>query len=226
MRRIIGFHSTKGGVGTTLLAAHACALARSLGIRVVGVSCDPQRNLHRWLDPLGIPCVDGLKGERPPEDAELLVADINTQVTSPPLDPDLWVIPIDCERSLEHAALLSDRLRGRVVWIENHHHADGFGTKYNIPRHLAHVEQILPGVPYSHTIAVAAEDVQIIWSGEHADSGGGRWLHFALTRLLERVGLVPPTKGAIQTSMGYSIAAPWDPAPYLLPAPGYSSRAS
>lgn len=54
---IIAFYNFKGGVGTTTLAAHTCALAHELGLRVAGVSADFKHELPRWLEGLKIPCI-------------------------------------------------------------------------------------------------------------------------------------------------------------------------
>jgi cellulose biosynthesis protein BcsQ len=63
---IIAFHNFKGGVGTTTLAAHTCALARACGLSVVGVSVDTKQELPRWLAGTQIPCVEiDLKHGRP-----------------------------------------------------------------------------------------------------------------------------------------------------------------
>jgi hypothetical protein len=48
---IIAFHNSKGGVGTTMLAAHMCELARELGLRVVAVSAAIGDGLLRWYEP-------------------------------------------------------------------------------------------------------------------------------------------------------------------------------
>lgn len=193
--KTIGFHSTKGGVGSTSLTAHACWLARENGIRVAGVSADFTRELPKWLAPLDIICLDGLSGEQPTEDLELLIVDINTQVQHPPLGLDLLVIPIDCRMSYEHAIRLSDRFPGPILWLANHIHAPGFCVRFEIPPYMKHVEQLLPGVSRSHTIAEAGADRKLVWhTPDGACSPGGILLHRALRSVLERAGFELKTR--------------------------------
>lgn len=185
----IAFHSTKGGVGTTSLAAHLCVCAREGGIRVAGVSFDPTGELPKWLAPLDIPCLDGLRGETPTPDIELLVVDINTQIQDLPLGIDQYVIPIDCRLSYEHALRLSDRLPNAILWLANHVNAPGFCIRFEIPPHLGHVEQLLPGVSHSRAIAEAGADRKIVWHTEDgAHSAGAIFLRDALQSVLERTG--------------------------------------
>lgn len=188
MKRI-AFHSTKGGVGTTSLAAHLCAVARDGGIRVAGLSLDPTGDLAQWLAPLDIPCLDGLRGEMPTADTELLVVDINTQIQDLPPEIDQFIIPIDGRMSYEHALRLSDRLPGAVLWLANHVHTPGFCVRFEIPRHLARVQQLLPGVPRSHAIAEAGAMRRLVWfTEEGARSPGALYLRSTLETVLERAG--------------------------------------
>ena len=188
MKRI-AFHSTKGGVGTTSLAAHLCAVARDGGIRVAGLSLDPTGDLAQWLAPLDIPCLDGLRGEMPTADTEVLVVDINTQIQDLPPEIDQFIIPIDGRMSYEHALRLSDRLPGAVLWLANHVHTPGFCIRFEIPRHLARVQQLLPGVPRSHAIAEAGAERKLVWHTEDgAVAAGSVFLRDALQTVLERAG--------------------------------------
>lgn len=192
----IGFHSTKGGVGTTSLTAHTCALARENGLRVAGVHADPTRELPKWLAPLDICCFDGLSGEQPTEDFELLVVDIHTQIQRPPLELDLLVIPIDGRMSYEHAVRLSDRFPGPILWLANHVNAPGFCVRFEIPSHMKHVEQILPGVSRSHTIAEAGVDRKLVWhTSDGSCSPGGVLLRRALGSVFKRAGFELKARG-------------------------------
>jgi len=188
------FHSTKGGVGTTLLAAHAVARAKARGLRIAALAFDPTHDLRQWCGPLGLACADGLAGEDTPDDAELVVVDVNTQIHTIPIDPDLWVIPIDGRMSIEHALDLSDRLHGRIVWIENHPYIHDVLPRLTLPRYLSHVEVLadLRGVPRSLAIREAGAERRLVWADEDgAKSAGGRALEAALDRLLDRVLSVP-----------------------------------
>lgn len=188
------FHSTKGGVGTTLLAAHAVARAQARGLRVAALAFDPTHDLRQWCGPLGLACADGLVGEDTPNDAELVVVDVNTQIHTVPIDPDLWVIPIDGRMSIEHALDLSDRLHGRIVWLENHPYIHDVLPKLALPRYLSHVEVLadLRGVPRSLAIREAGAERRLVWADDDgAKSAGGRALEAALDRLLDRVLSVP-----------------------------------
>lgn len=191
----IGFHSTKGGVGTTLLATHACALAKDLGVRVTGLTFDRTRELQKRLDPLGIPCVDGFKVEALPDDVDLIVVDWNTQVHAVPLELDLLVIPIDCNLSVGHALDLSDRLSGRILWLENHPH-DRLLSTIALPSYLDHVEVLagFHGVARSRAIHEASEKMRTVWSTEDgARSPGGRNLRSALMTVLRKAGVEAAT---------------------------------
>lgn len=38
-------------------------------------------------------------------------------VSSSPVEPDVWLVPVSDSFALEHAKALTDRLRGDVFWI-------------------------------------------------------------------------------------------------------------
>ena len=180
---IIAIHNTKGGVGSTMLAAHLCALARDLGLTVDAVSADPTQELPRWLGPLGIRCLDPESLDRPAskEDGELLVIDVQT-ASSPPIEPDVWLVPISDSFALEHAKALTDRLRGEVFWIPM------MGYEVTVPMHLEEVE-LLPPVPYSRAVAKAASELGTVWSvPDLAVTPGGQGLRESLTQLLSATG--------------------------------------
>ncbi len=187
--KIIAFHNEKGGVGSTSLSAHLCGLAREHGIRVAGISVDPTVELRGWIEPLGIPWIDGLGAQEPDDDVQLLVADIHGQARDIPLEPDLWVIPIDGRMSYEQAIGLSDRLNGPILWMPNHIHGSSFFARYEVPRSTGQVDQLFPGVPRSHAIATAGADRGLVWAtGDGARSPGARYLRSALKTVLERAG--------------------------------------
>lgn len=190
IRKYLVFHSTKGGVGTTLLAAHAIARAKARGMRVAALAFDPTRDLPEWCAKQGLGCADGLAGEEAPDDAELVIVDVNTQIEDIPLDADLWVIPIDCGMSIDHALSLSDRLHGRIVWLENHPFVHHVIPKLTLPRYLSHVEVLAGwrGIPRSQAIREASLERRIVWSDEDgAKSAGGRAMGAAIDWLLDRV---------------------------------------
>lgn len=189
-RHYLVFHSTKGGVGTTLLAAHAIARAKARGLRVAALSFDPTRDLPEWCAKQGLDCADGLAGEDVPDDAELVIVDVNTQIEDIPLDADLWVIPIDCRMSIEHALTLSDRLHGRITWLENHPFVHHVIPKITLPRYLSHVEVLagFRGIPRSQAIREASFERRIVWADEDdATSAGGRALKAAIDHLIDMV---------------------------------------
>lgn len=193
MTTIIAFHNTKGGVGTTLLAAHACALAREHGLRVTALAFDSTQDLSKWLRPLGIACADGLPSEELPDDIDLIVIDVSTGAPSIPLDPDLWVIPIDCGFSIDCAFALSDRLTGRVLWLENRAHGHT-SRSITLPRFLEGVQVRTgpSGVPRSRALWLAGNERSIVWADdEGACSAGACRLRAALTDVLIQAGALP-----------------------------------
>ena len=48
--KTIAFYNNKGGVGKTTLAANIGYNLSTMGYRVLLVDCDPQGNLHHFLD--------------------------------------------------------------------------------------------------------------------------------------------------------------------------------
>lgn len=190
IRKYLVFHSTKGGVGTSLLTAHAIVRARARGLHVAALAFDPTHDLRQWCERLGIACADGLADEDVPDDAELVIVDVNTQIEDIPLDADLWVIPIDCRMSIDHALSLSDRLHGRIVWLENHPFVHHVIPKLTLPRYLSHVEVLAGwrGIPRSQAIREASLERRIVWSDEDgAKSAGGRAMEAAIDRLIDKV---------------------------------------
>jgi hypothetical protein len=103
---IIAFHNHKGGIGTTTLAAHLCVLAKELGIPVAGVSADFKKELPRFLEPEKIPCIE-LDPRRDEPDYDLFVIDVQS-TTAPPIEPDVWIIPL-CDRTSNENAAASPR---------------------------------------------------------------------------------------------------------------------
>jgi len=176
---IIAIHNTKGGVGSTTLAAHLCALGRDLGWKVDAMSADPTKELHRHLKPLEIRCLDpdSLDREAAADDGDFLVIDVQT-ASSPPVPPDVWLVPISCRLALEHAKALTDRLIGDVFWIPT------MSCEVTVPAYLEGV-QVLPSVPYSRAIIKAASQQETVWSdAELALTPGAQALREALTQLL------------------------------------------
>ncbi len=176
---IIAFHNFKGGVGNTTLVAHTCALARACGLSVVGMSIDHKQELPRWLAGTQVDCVE-LDLKHGQADADLLVLDVQSHTTPPPI-ADVWVVPI-CDRlSNENAADVSDRLRGHLIWLGN------MGREVVVPAALAeHVELALP-MPYSRALAQAADGQAILWNvPELAESAGARSLRASLLDVLRR----------------------------------------
>ena len=176
---IIAIHNTKGGVGSTTIAAHLCALGRDLGWTVDAVSADPTQELRRWLSPLDVRCIDtdSLDREATDDDGDLLVIDVQT-ASSPPVGPDAWVVPVSNRLALEHATALTDRLKGRVFWIPT------MSFKLTVPAYLSGVE-VLPPVPYSRAIIKAASQPATVWSdAELARTPGGQAMRESLTQLL------------------------------------------
>lgn len=185
---IIAFHNEKGGVGSTSSAAHLCWLGRENGLGVAGISFDPRVELRSWLEPLGIPWIDGLKTQELP-DVDLLVADIHSHVGDIPVDPDLWVIHFENRTSYENAISLSDRLDGPILWVPNHIHGTSPFARREVPPFLKRVEQLFPGVPRSHAIAEAGAMRRLVWSTEEgARSPGALYLRSALETVLQRAG--------------------------------------
>jgi len=177
---IIAIHNTKGGVGSTTLAAHLCALARDLGWKVDAMSADPTKELHRHLDPLGIRCLDPesiMDREAAADDGDLLIIDVQT-ASSAPVEPDVWLVPVSCRLALEHATALTDRLKGEVFWVPT------MSYEVTVPSYLEGVE-VLPSVPYSRAIIKAAGQLGTVWSdADLALTPGAQALRESLTQLL------------------------------------------
>lgn len=201
---IIAFHNFKGGVGTTTLVAHTCALAKACGIHVVGMSVDYKEELPRWLAGTQIECVE-LDLKHGQTDADLLVLDVQSHAVPPPI-VDVWVVPICDRTSNENAADVSDRLRGHLIWLGN------MGRQVVVPASLAdQVELALP-MPYSRALAQTAEAQEILWNNPNlVESAGARSLRASLLDVLRQayraVGqAVPP--GLDPTSRVHDIAKP------------------
>ena len=176
---IIAFHNFKGGVGTTIFAAHTCALARELGIQVAGVAVDFKQELPRWLEGSQIPCIE-IDLEHGHSDADLIVLDVQSHA-EPPLAPDVWVLPICDRTSAENAVDVSDRLQGHLIWLGNK------GRKATLPACLAEEVELALPMPYSRALHQAAEQRGIIWNiPELAHSSGARALRATLRDVLMR----------------------------------------
>ena len=176
---IIAIHNTKGGVGSTTLAAHLCALGRDLGWKVDAMSADPTKELHRHLEPLGIRCLDPesiMDREAADDDGDLLVIDVQT-ASSPPVAPDVWLVPVSCRLALDHATALTDRLKGEVFWVPT------MSYEVTVPGYLGGV-QALPLVPYSRAIIRAAGQGTVWSDPELALTPGAQALRESLTQLL------------------------------------------
>ena len=211
---IIAFHNFKGGVGTTTLAAHTCALARACGLSVVGMAVDHKQELPRWLAGTQIDCVE-LDLKQGQTDADLLVLDVQSHAAPPPI-ADVWVVPI-CDRlSNENAADVSDRLRGHLIWLGN------MGREVVVPAALAEQVELALPMPYSRALAQAADAQSILWNvPELAESAGARSLRASLLDVLRQayraVGqVVPPgleTASSMAPSRGIATGAVAESAP-------------
>ena len=206
---IIAVHNTRGGVGTTTIAAHLCKLIQALNITVDAMSVDPTQELQRWLKPLGVPLIepDRLSPQARQGDetfAEVLVIDVHTSQVSPVL-PDLWIVPISDRLAYEHAVQLSDALSGDVVWLPMKgralDHAD-------MPGYLKNAITIAPQVPFSRAIRAADENGRLVWDDpDLADTAGALALRRSLRQVLDTAGLtsadpalqlVPVAAGALR----------------------------
>lgn len=176
---IIAFHNFKGGVGSTTHAGHTCALAKELGIKVVGVSVDFKQDLPRLLAGAEIPCVE-LDPKQETIDAELIVMDVQSH-SVPPLWPTVWVVPILDGTSNRSAEVVSDRLHGPLIWLGNE------GWTATVPAYLAEDVQLALPMPFSRAVCQAAEQEGIVWNiPELARSAGALALRASLTDVLRR----------------------------------------
>ncbi len=204
-RVIIAFHSLKGGIGTTTLAAHLCALAQDLGIRVAGVSADFKKELPRFLEPEGIPCIE-LDPRRDEPDFDIFVIDVQS-TTAPPIEPDVWIIPICHGASSESAAaVLADRLRAPMIWLGNKGH-----QVRDVPGYLQHEIEVGEAIPFSRAVEVAGADYRVVWSvPELALTPGAQDLRRALKKLLTcavaLVRSVPPPAPGVEAGAGQGVA--------------------
>jgi hypothetical protein len=197
---IIAFHNFKGGVGTTTLVTHTCALARDCGINVVGVSVDFKQELPRWLERTKIGCIE-LDLQHGHTDAELIVLDVQSH-SAPPLNPDVWIVPICDGPSNRSASAVSDRLRGHLIWLGNKGHAP------IVPACLTEDVELATPMPYSRALAQTAGRRDVLWNvPELADSAGAWALRASLLDVLRRAylavhetlppGLLPGTQKAL-----------------------------
>ncbi|MCB9705840.1 MAG: ParA family protein [Myxococcales bacterium] len=205
---IIAFHNTKGGVGSTTLAAHTCMRATARGLRVVAVSCDPRQDLRRWLAPSKIPIADGRTVENDSFDADLVVADIAAPAELPAFSPTIWVLPI-CDRSSWEAACdLSLRLRGSIVWVVNRESL----TRYPVPAALRSVVCVAPAIPLSDAIAAAEWTLASVWSDPStASSRGALAMRSFVDDLLAEAGLLPREELAPRPARARALGAPSAP---------------
>jgi hypothetical protein len=213
---IIAFHNFKGGVGTTTLVTHTCALARDCGIDVVGVSVDFKQELPRWLERAQIGCIE-LDLQHGHTDADLIVLDVQSH-SAPPLNPDVWIVPICDGPSNRSAGEVSDRLRGHLIWLGNKGHTP------MVPAFLADDVELATPMPYSRALAQTAGRRDVLWNvPELADSAGARALRASLLDVLRRAylavhetlppGLLPSTMKALTAGEVLSMVEP--PSPFL-----------
>lgn len=213
---IIAFHNFKGGVGTTTLAAHTCALARDCGLDVVGVSVDFKQELPRWLERAELGCIE-LDLKHGHTDADLIVLDVQSHST-PPLNPDVWVVPICDGPSNRNAGEVSDRLRGHLIWLGNK------GHPVIVPAFLTEDVELATPMPYSRALAQTTERGDFIWNvPDLADSAGARVLRASLLDVLRRAylavhatvppGLLPGTMKAL--TAGEVLARIDPPSPFM-----------
>lgn len=213
---IIAFHNFKGGVGTTTLAAHTCALARDCGIDVVGVSIDVEQELPRWLERAQIGCIE-LDLQHGHTEADLIVLDVQSH-SAPPLNPDVWIVPICDGPSNRIAGEVSDRLRGHLIWLGNKGHTP------MVPAFLADDVELASPMPYSRALAQTARRRDVLWSVPAlADSAGARALRTSLLDVLRRAylavhdslppGLLPRTMKALTAGEVLSMVDP--PSPFM-----------
>lgn len=181
----IAIHNTKGGVGTTTLAAHLCFLGKERSLHVAGVADPRAADLAAYLAVADIRCLHGsaeLTQLTDLEATDLLVLD-RPDLDTLPIDPDLWIIPITDRAGIDHAAALSDRLLGKIVWLGNHSRAL---TRLDIPYYLLDDVTLTATIPYSHAIAYSTERLRSVWSApDLAQSPGARALRSTLDALLD-----------------------------------------
>jgi hypothetical protein len=213
---IIAFHNFKGGVGTTTLAAHTCALARDCGIDVVGVSIDVEQELPRWLERAQIGCIE-LDLQHGHTEADLIVLDVQSH-SAPPLNPDVWIVPICDGSSNRIAGEVSDRLRGHLIWLGNKGHTP------IVPAFLADDVELASPMPYSRALAQTAGRRDVLWNvPDLADSAGAWALRASLLAVLRRAylavhetlppGLLPRTMKALTAGEVLSMVEP--PSPFM-----------
>lgn len=175
----IAIHNTKGGVGNTTLAAHLCFLCKERGLRVGGVPDPRAGDLAIWLGVADIRCSPRAADLDP---LDVLVLD-RPAIDDLDLDPDLWIIPITDRAGIDHAADLSDRLCGKVVWLGNLSRAL---TYCDVPIYLLHDITLAETIPFSRAIAHSTERLGSVWSTpDLAKSPGGQALRRTLGALLD-----------------------------------------
>ena len=214
---IIAIHNHKGGIGTTTLAAHLCVLAKELGIRVAGCAADFKQDLPRFLGPENVPCID-IDPQREEPDYDLFIIDVQSH-TKPPIDPDVWVIPISDHGAAINGVALSDSLRAPMIWLGNK------GRKLpDVPAYLQGAVEIAGSIPYSRAIRCACDDDRTVWSvPELARTAGALYLRAALHDLLEQAIALSGEPLAVPSRKGKwprpSAPPPHDPVDSDLAAP-------
>jgi hypothetical protein len=180
------------------------------------VSIDFKQDLPRWLERTQIGCIE-LDLEHGHTDADLIVLDVQSH-SAPPLNPDVWIVPICDGPSNRSAGEVSDRLRGHLIWLGNK------GRTPIVPAFLTEDVELATPMPYSRALAQTAGRRDVLWNvPELANSAGARALRASLLDVLRRAylavhatlppGLLPGTMKALTAGQVLSMVEP--PSPFM-----------
>lgn len=180
--KIVAFYSSQGGVGTTQYTASTCIRGQEHGLDVVGATLGRNHDLRPQLGHAGVPWQDGL--ESLPETCDLLVLDIKSD--SGLLDvvkPDLWIVPMRRDVSLDHAMSLRPSLEGAVWWLPTHGYAPRF-----LPAEARGNVKLTRPIPKSDAMVECWEAMRSVWSS-HPSSSAAAAVEPILADVLAHVGL-------------------------------------
>jgi len=174
--KTIAFFNTKGGVGSTTLAACTTIFAVYAGVDVIGASLDPRRDLRRWMDHQDIPWIDATTDVPQPdlEYRDLLVLDVHAGAGCIDIiRPDLWVVPMDSRMAYENAVRSVPMRQGPELWVWNNVIGDDGDLRdvvppysRTVPEQFAHRVEFAPQIVHRDSLTAAAADEFRMLRGE------------------------------------------------------------
>lgn len=181
--KIVAFYSPQGGVGSTQHTASTCIRGHELGLDVVGVTLGRNHDLRPQLGHAGVRWQDGL--DSLPETFDLLVLDI--AAGSGLLDvvkPDLWIMPIRRNVSLDHVMSLLPSLEGPVWWLPTHGYAP-----HVLPAEVRGRVTLARPFPISDAMVESFDSMRPVWSSHPSSSAAAAAQSF-IASVLVHIGFL------------------------------------